>query len=155
MVATPKRTEIEGETLLQVIRELRASKPSGGWSEIARRACVKKRRLMPSACGQQRTELPTRARAVCVPNGGMAIKAGQGKGSERTFGLAARGVGFATAAVTTTTTANDGSLRESGASGRASKQHKQGATGMTHEVGPGYAGCRSVGRGWRRRWWWS
>lgn len=49
MVATPKRTEIEGETLLQVIRESRASKPSGGWSEIACRACVKKRRLMPSA----------------------------------------------------------------------------------------------------------
>ena len=39
VVATPKRTEIEGETLLQVIRELRASKPSGGWSEIA--SCVR------------------------------------------------------------------------------------------------------------------
>lgn len=100
---------------------------------------------MPSACGQQRTELPTRTRAVCVPNGGMAIKAGQGKASERTFGLAARGVGSATAAVTTTTTA------ATGVCVRAARRAGQAAqAGRDRDDARGWAWIcgLSVGRSW-------
>lgn len=76
-------------------------------------------------------------RAVCVPNGGIYGRAGRGRVSERTFGLAACGVGVCNSSNNN----NDGSLRERAASG---KQQKQGATGMTHEVGRGYAGLSVV-----------
>lgn len=77
-------------------------------------------------------------RAVCVPNGGIYGRAGRGRVSERTFGLAACGVGVCNSS---NNNDNDGSLRERAASG---KQQKQGATGMTHEVGRGYAGLSVV-----------
>lgn len=136
-VATAKRTEIE------VRGDAAAAGDPGVASQAevgarSRRACVKKRRSTPSG-----TNRDSNTRAVC----GMRAqwrdtkrqgKTGQGKASERTFGLAvACSVGFATIAAATTTTER--------AARRAGQAVKQGATGMTHEVGPGYAGCR---------WWW-
>lgn len=75
----------------------------------------------------------------------MAIKAGQGKGSERTFGLAARGVGFATAAAITTTTATTGvCVRAARREGRAAQ------AGRDRDDARGWAWIcgLSVGRGW-------
>lgn len=74
-----------------------------------------------------------------MPNGGIYGRAGRGRVSERTFGLAACGVGVCNS--NNNDNDNDGSVRERGASG---KQQKQGATGMTHEVGRGYAGLLVV-----------
>lgn len=139
-MATPKRTEIEGETLLQVIRESRASKPSGSWSEIACRACVKKRRFDAKRAASNERKLQ-RTRAVCVPNGGTVITVGQGKGSERTFGLAARGVGFATAAATTTTATTGVCERAARRAGQAGRD-RDDARGWAWICG------LSVGGGW-------
>lgn len=144
VVATPEGTEIEVRGDAAAAGDSGVASKPASQAEVgarSRRACVKKRRSTPSG-----TNRDSNTRAVC----GMRAqwrdtkrqgKTGQGKASERTFGLAAAcGVGFATTAATTTTRQRHGVCER--AARRAGQAVKQGATGMTHEVGPVYASCR-------------
>lgn len=117
--------------------------------ERDRVSCVREEETVDAKRAASNERKLQRTRAVCVPNGGMVIMVGQGKGSERTFGLAARGVGFATAAAATTTTATTGVCE------RAAR--RAGQAGRDRDDARGWAwicGCLSVVDGWRRRWWW-
>ena len=136
-------------------RDVAAGDPGVASQQAERRlerdrvSCVREEETVDAKRAASNERKLQRTRAVCVPNGGMVIMVGQGKGSERTFGLAARGVGFATAAATTTTATTGVCERAARRAGQAGRD-RDDARGWAWICG--LSVCRWWVGGWRRRW---
>ena len=133
-------------------RDVAAGDPGVASQQAERRlerdrvSCVREEETVDAKRAASNERKLQRTRAVCVPNGGMVIMVGQGKGSERTFGLAARGVGSATAAAAATTT-----TATTGVCERAAR--RAGQAGRDRDDARGWAWICGLSVGGWRRWW--